>query len=360
MNTTSSQESNDPLVSVILCVYNGEAYLRKSIDSILAQTYKNIELIIIDDKSTDSTPTILQSYSDPRIKIISNHENIGTYRSANKGLAVATGEFIARHDADDISHQDRFRCQVNFFLRHPKVGLLGTSYYVIDRDDRVIDITRPPTTNDTLQQELESGNQFHQSSVMFTRDVLRKVEAYREISPVSQDYDMWLRMAEQCEIANLPDLLVQVRFHSKSLGRTNLEFQRSCGSLARDLAKQRRYKGKEKQIPSEIMLTYPPDPQELFNAYRYYAYLYYASMQESEAVEALIKANEYLRHLDNPTPLWEDWIFSKALLLADLRKNHEEGAHLIIWFLNQVDMPEKGKTIKRLIGRFYADRAVKS
>jgi len=140
-----------PLVSVVMAVYNGEPYLQYALDSILGQTFRDFELIVIDDASTDRTDEILSGYDDPRIIIISNETNLGQTVSLNKGITIASGKYIARHDADDISHLDRFQSQVDFLNQNPRIGLLGTSYEIIDFSGQTIEIAILPTTNDELK-----------------------------------------------------------------------------------------------------------------------------------------------------------------------------------------------------------------
>jgi len=115
-----------PKISVIMSVYNGEKYLREAIESILNQTFRDFEFIIINDGSTDKTSEILSSYNDPRIVIINNKRNIGLTKSLNKGLKMVKGEYIARQDADDVSLPERLERMVNFLDMNRDVGLLGS------------------------------------------------------------------------------------------------------------------------------------------------------------------------------------------------------------------------------------------
>ena len=128
----------NPIVTVLMSVYNGERYLNEAIDSILAQTFTDFEFLIIDDASTDSTPKILHSYDDPRIRIVTNEENLGLTKSLNKGLALAQGEYIARMDADDISLPERLMMQLNFLIDNKTVPLVGSGAIMIDEDGKSI------------------------------------------------------------------------------------------------------------------------------------------------------------------------------------------------------------------------------
>ena len=119
--------------------FNSHVFLKQAIESVLAQTFKDFEFIIIDDNSTDGSLSIIQRYtSDNRIKLLVNSQRVGLVRSLNIGLKHARGTFIARQDSDDISLNNRFEKQVNFLLGHPNTGLVGTGAYVINAEGKVI------------------------------------------------------------------------------------------------------------------------------------------------------------------------------------------------------------------------------
>ena len=150
--------SGIPQVSVIMPVYNGGRYLREAVDSILNQTFREFEFIIIDDGSTDDTWSVLTDYAahDSQVRLIQNEANIGLTRSLNKGLAVSRAALIARQDADDISMPERLARQIAFLEMHPEVGLLGTQGDFIDADGRPIEDRRWRFANDNsiLQKQI--------------------------------------------------------------------------------------------------------------------------------------------------------------------------------------------------------------
>ena len=127
-----------PKVTVLMAVYNGERYLRDAVESILCQTFRDFQFLIINDGSTDNTRDLILSYDDARIVLVDSEHNVGQTRSLNRGLELAAGELIARQDADDISEPDRLAKQVAFLERHPEVALLGTWYKEIDVQGTVI------------------------------------------------------------------------------------------------------------------------------------------------------------------------------------------------------------------------------
>jgi len=149
-----------PLVSVILSVYNGAGYLSEAVESILGQSYRALELIIIDDHSTDATPALLESYwrSDPRVRVFRNSANKGLTKSLNKGLDLSRGHFIARHDADDCSHPDRIRRQMESMFPDPGLALLGTGALLMDSAGKSVKALNV-NTGERLKARLPKNNQ---------------------------------------------------------------------------------------------------------------------------------------------------------------------------------------------------------
>ena len=135
-NYPNGHTVKEPRVSVLTSVYNGERYLRESVESILNQTFPDFEFVIVDDGSTDRTFEILSSYNDPRIVLLQNSSNLGLIGSLNRGLEVCRAPLIARHDADDFSHLDRISRQLDFMENHLDVAVLGTQMQVIDEKGR--------------------------------------------------------------------------------------------------------------------------------------------------------------------------------------------------------------------------------
>jgi len=231
-----------PIVSVVMSVYNGERYLNECIQSILSQSFQDFEFIIIDDGSTDHTNEILHSYQDQRI-IIVHQDNMGLTKALNRGISLAKAKYIARQDADDISKPERLEKQVAFLEANPQVGLLGSRFEFIDEDGEVTRQSLLPTDNDTLQERLTKINQFCHASVMMRREALDKVGAYREFFRFAQDYDLWLRIAEHYEIANLPEMLVQYRELKDAISSEKILLQSRYAWAAAQLAQQRRVTG---------------------------------------------------------------------------------------------------------------------
>jgi glycosyltransferase involved in cell wall biosynthesis len=204
--------SRAPRLSVLMPVYNGEKHLREAIEGVLRQSMTDFELIVVDDGSTDATPTILSSYGDSRIAVSRHEPNQGIAVALNRGLALAQAEFIARQDADDVSLPFRFERQIRFLETHRDTGLVGAACARIDEDGREL---RPSsarmTTSEHLKWNLLFANQFTHTSVMFRRSVADLAGRYSCADEHAEDYGLWSRMARTTRVANLPDVLVKYR-----------------------------------------------------------------------------------------------------------------------------------------------------
>lgn len=196
-----------PLVSVIMPVYNGEKYLQEAIDSILNQTFGDFEFIIINDGSTDKTLEIIKSYSDPRIRVISQ-ENKGIIHSLNKGISESRGKYIARMDADDISLPDRFKRQSDFLEANPEIGLLGTTF-AIQIDKKIKCIAAVLLQDSDLRRQLLYKCPFGHGTVMFRKNLETGLNGlwYSPSEKHVEDYELWSRIALITKVANLPGVL---------------------------------------------------------------------------------------------------------------------------------------------------------
>jgi len=228
-----------------MSVCNDAKYIRESVDSILNQTFKDFEFLIMNDGSTDETYEILKSYNDSRIRIHKNRKNIGLTKSLNIGLRMAKGKYIARQDADDISMPERLEKQVDFLEQNKDVGLVGAYSCVINGKGKILYKSRVSERNEEISEKLMRGNIFAHGSVMFRRALIEKVGMYREEFKSSQDYDLWLRFKEVTEAANIPEFLYKWRLVPDSISATKRIQQEGYASLALDFAKERRTHGKD-------------------------------------------------------------------------------------------------------------------
>jgi glycosyltransferase involved in cell wall biosynthesis len=221
-----------PKISVILPVFNAQTYLRESIESILSQSFTNFELIIINDGSTDQSLNIIKSYTDERIKLI-NQANAGLPISLNRAIAIAKGQYLARQDADDISLPSRLAEQAAYLDAHPTCALLGSWANILMDNSPTDRALQHPHLNGDIALKLLFFNCFVHSSVMIRKSALEKSGLYpeeREKFP-PEDYDLWLRISKDFEVANIPRALLQYRELANSISRTKLQIMQERAEL---------------------------------------------------------------------------------------------------------------------------------
>ncbi len=207
-----------------MSVYNGENNLNASIESILKQTFKDFEFIIIDDGSTDNSLQIISEYAsfDKRIAII-QHENLGLTKSLNIGIKKAKGTYIARQDADDISEINRFELQAKYLDQHENVILVGCDYNVIGDDDKHL-VTIFSSEIKSIEKKLRRTNPFCHGSIMFKRLIDGCPVHYNNYYVRSQDYDLICRMTDYGSIEILSEVLYNWRFSSTGIHVSKVNF----------------------------------------------------------------------------------------------------------------------------------------
>jgi FkbM family methyltransferase len=209
-----------PVVSVVLPVYNCPRYVGQAVESILAQTCADFELIVVDDGSEDETPDVVRRFTDPRIRLVTQ-ANRGLAGALNRGIELARGRYIARQDQDDVSFPERVAKQVAFLDAHPRCALVGTWAEIWRGDERTDRVHAHPSDNANLKFQLLLNNPFVHSSVMIRRAALDRVGAY-STDPGRQppeDYELWSRVAREFEVANLPEVLHIYREVEGSISR---------------------------------------------------------------------------------------------------------------------------------------------
>jgi glycosyltransferase involved in cell wall biosynthesis len=212
-----------PPVTVLMPAYNAERYLGEAIDSILAQTLTEFEFLILDDGSTDQTPTILREYAqrDSRIRVLTLR-HAGYTAALNAGITYSRGNLIARMDADDRALPDRLEQQVAYLREHPQCVALGGQVLVIDPDGRPICPIAVPLEHDEIDRwhlAGVSGIMFHPACTI-RKDVLLAVGQYRLAYEPAEDFDLLLRLAEVGRLANVPMRVLEYRVHPRSTGHT--------------------------------------------------------------------------------------------------------------------------------------------
>lgn len=199
-----------PKVSVLMPVYNAQKYLREAIESILNQTFTDFEFIIIDDGSSDHSQDIVKYYSDPRIRFYINEQNMGIAATLNRGLELATGEYIARMDSDDISLPERFEKQVSYMDVHQKVAVCATGIRLFgaQNGERVFSATHAQ-----LKVDLLFNSCFAHPTVMMRRSVVGCKFKYNEAFSAMEDYALWVEVSREHELASIDDVLLMYRVH---------------------------------------------------------------------------------------------------------------------------------------------------
>lgn len=238
-----------PRVTVLMPVYNAEPFLREAIDSILAQSFRPFEFLIIDDGSTDSSAEIVSSYRDPRIRLVRNQKNLGITATLNKGIALASCELIARMDADDISHPQRLQKQFGYMKRNPACALLSTWARVISEDKKFIRLER--YRSNFYYYNLTFECWMYHPTVMFRKSVVEQVGMYS--MPYSEDYDLFWRISTRFPIANLAEPLVDYRISPSSLNAVHKKREYEQANEQNVIRNIRYYMGDDFQVPPEVL-----------------------------------------------------------------------------------------------------------
>ncbi len=222
---------NGPLVSVVLPVYNAEKYIQVAIESILGQSYTNLEMIIIDDGSTDNSLSIIKSFTDKRIRLVQNDQNLKLIRTLNKGLELSRGVYIARMDADDIAMPERLEKQVKYLEVHSSVGICG-SYVEIFGDQIENKVWKYPLVDKDIRAEMLFKSPFAHPSVMLRKQIISDYNIrYNERYLHAEDYDFWVLIAEKSQLANIPEVLLKYRIHNNQVGSRYTMIQRENTSI---------------------------------------------------------------------------------------------------------------------------------
>jgi hypothetical protein len=223
--------SATPRVSVLMTIYNAAPYLGKSIDSLIAQSFSDWELIAVENGSRDDSAAILSRYGDRRIRVFQLESNVGRTPALRYAFSKAMGEYIAVLDADDVAQPQRLQKQVSYLDSHPDTVLLGTWAEYIDGTDKVVGEWVPPTDPEALLTIMASENPIVHSSAMYRSTVAAEVGGYPAERPYSQDYGLWLKLVTRGALAVLPEHLAQFRILPSSMTRS----RKQQVEVARDL-----------------------------------------------------------------------------------------------------------------------------
>ena len=210
-----------PLVSVVLPVYNGAKDVKQSIDSMLAQTFTDFEIIVINDGSKDETAQVLNRISEPRIRIL-HQDNLGLANTLNRGISLSRGRYIARQDQDDLSSPTRLEKQLAFMEANPECALLGTRAEIWSGNTPSGRYHDHPTDDPSIRFELLFNNPFVHSSVILRKDAVLSAGGYTtdKTRQPPEDYELWSRLSRRHMVANLPERLHIYREVYGSMSRT--------------------------------------------------------------------------------------------------------------------------------------------
>ena len=307
-----------PLVSVVMVVCNVERFLAESIESILRQTFREFEFIIVDFGSTDSSKSIVSSYAeeDSRVRLhVIPH--CGLAEARNAGCSLARGQYLAIMDADDIACDDRLQQQVDFMGKNPEVGVLGGAVEWIDAGGRSLATMRHPARNSEIQSVLLEHNPLWQPTVLIRTEAFVAAGGYRAAFAPSEDYDLWLRIAEHFQIANLKQVVLRYRIHPYQVSRRKRRQQTFCALAAQAAARLRRSGNVDplesvEEITTEVLtaLGVSEATQQATLAGEYLSW-----------IRNMCLAGEYSGALNSVNEMLEssDWEYAERWVLAEVR-----------------------------------------
>ncbi len=292
----TEKEGEPPLVSIVMPCYNCEKYIKEAIDSVLRQTYKNWELIIIDDGSEEECHSLLNKYNDVRIKFIQNLSNKGIVYSIRRGIHEAKGEYVARFDADDIMMPTRIATQVSFLQRHPEYSMVGSNHYWSVGNDYPIGYTIYPEKPEEINFYRFFQNPFSHPTVMIRSRIFDELN-YESKYEYCEDYALWMKVCKKMQTYNIQEGLVIYRTHKGNISRKhNKQQQRSLLKLIFDELNEH-----------EIYLT---NKEELIlTAIHLREYKYLRESNKETLLSLLNKVNFAVKHPLNEDEI-NDFVFS--------------------------------------------------
>ncbi len=232
-------QSDSARVSVVMPVYNGMPFLPEAVQSVLAQTCRDLRLIVVDDGSTDATLEYLESLRDRRLTIMRMASRGGQGAARNAALRLCRTEYVAFADADDICRRDRIRRQVEYLAANPAVGMVGTRSTYLGSSGRTGFAPPLALTHVEIRRALLAGQHaLVNGSLMFRTALLRQIDFFR-IDGAGEDWDLFLRLTEVAEAANIPDILYLVRIHPGSTNATQARLVQRRYAHACDSARRR-------------------------------------------------------------------------------------------------------------------------
>jgi glycosyltransferase involved in cell wall biosynthesis len=217
---------SQPAISIVLPAYNAATYIEETISSLLSQTFTDFELLVVDDGSTDNTVTLVKTFTDSRIVLIQNTQNLGLVKTLNKAVSLCNGIYIARMDADDIAGKDRLQLQKDFLDVHSDIAAVAGWVSFINEhgfETGIWDLDRKTNTAAAIKKALLRENCIAHPTVMIRTEVLKKY-LYKESQQHIEDYDLWLRLvADGLQIAKVQQPVLFYRVHAASITSSKLK-----------------------------------------------------------------------------------------------------------------------------------------
>ena len=311
----------DIKITVLMSVYNTkEDYLREAIESILNQTLREFEFIIINDASNEQTINILDQYNDDRILRIDNEVNLGLTASLNKGLSIARGEYIARMDADDISYPNRLELQYQYMQKHPKVAVLGGW----TKSNGKISKYQGHASSKwrKVRMLIENVGIAHPTAFMRT-DFLKKYNLAYDVSiKKSQDYDLWTRCLEYGNIAVCPHVILEYRVHDEQISIVNTDEQVMA----------------KKQIRTRLLGNIEPDcSSEELNQFLTLENITMEPVEFSNFLDKIVRANIKKGYYDSTILKWEFTFIWLKIILGIYKSNEAKKYWITHWFYRMLN-----------------------
>ena len=286
IDNNKNRSSNNPIVTVLMPVYNGEKYLKETIESILNQTFRDFEFLIIDDGSKDQTEEIISSFIDERIHFVKNSENLKIISTLNKGLSIAKGKYIARMDADDISSLNRLEKQVEFLNKNNSVGLVGSDYESFGTINKSIHY---PSSYEELKFSALFYNPFCHPSVMIRKEIIVKNNlSFNPDFLHVEDYKLWTELLIHTDCQNLPEVLISYRTHPNQISKVHEELQKlNVLKVQKDYLKNAGFNLSDEEIELLVSTSTSTSTSSVFGSVFGLSYL--------RSVEKLISQNNDLQ-----------------------------------------------------------------
>jgi len=211
-------------ISVLMPVFNGEKYLAEAIESILRQTYRNFDFVIVDDCSTDQTAQILRKYAqqDERVKIFTTPKNLYISGALNFGLERAETDIVARMDADDIALPMRLEKQLAVLNSDRSLAIVGSDIELIDEMGGTLGIRKYPRTDEALKKTMFRYSPFAHPAVMYHKSMIQEFGAYLPVRTPSEDLNLWFRVGTKYKFATVPEVLLRYRYFADSSSNRKL------------------------------------------------------------------------------------------------------------------------------------------